>query len=477
MKALVLERSLPRYAVSTAASRLFGSGRGVHHGPLRLRTTPQPELPGPGWCRLTPILAGICGSDLATLDGRSSWYFENFVSLPFVPGHEIVGILEGSRERGAGAEGAGAEGAGAEGAGERRVVVESVLGCATRGVAPRCKYCEHGLQQLCEHTAFGNLEPGLQTGYCASTGGGWSTSLVVHESQCHDVPDEMSDEAAVMVEPTACAVHAVLAGELAAGELAVVSGAGALGLCVLAAIKHLAPQTRVLVTAKYAHQRQLAKNLGADLVVTPEAMGRATRRLTKSLALGRHLSNGADAVFDCVGSAQTLAGALEVVRPRGRIVLVGMPGAVKVDLAPLWHREIRLLGAYAYGAEAPGSAGASVDPGARNNAASDPAARVSAFDLAIEVVATASLERLVSATYPIERYEDAIRHAATAGMRGSTKIAFDMRTVAAHLSAQSTQTSAGAGAGARIQGSRSSVGSHRQRFGDNESRNRGELHT
>ncbi len=474
MKALVLERSLPRYAVSTAASRLFGSGRGVHHGPLRLRTTPQPELPGPGWCRLTPILAGICGSDLATLDGRSSWYFENFVSLPCVPGHEIVGLLEGSRERGAGKRGAGAEGAG-----ERRVVVESVLGCATRGVAPQCKYCEHGLQQLCEHTAFGNLEPGLQTGYCASTGGGWSTSLVVHESQCHDIPDEMSDEAAVMVEPTACAVHAVLAGGLAAGELAVVSGAGALGLCVVAAIKHLAPRTRVLVAAKYAHQRQLAKNLGADLVVTPEAIGRATRRLTESLALGRHLSNGADAVFDCVGSAQTLAGALEVVRPRGRIVLVGMPGAVKVDLAPLWHREIRLLGAYAYGAEDPRSPGASVDPGARNNAAGDPAARVSTFDLAIEVVATASLESLVSATYPLERYEDAIRHAATAGMRGSTKIAFDMRTVAAHTSTQSIQSIAGASASASasIQGSHGNVGSRHQRFSHNESRNRGELHT
>lgn len=460
MKALVLERSLPRYAVSSAVSRLLGPGRAVQHGPLRLREASQPELPGPGWHRLTPILAGICGSDLATLDGRSSWYFGDLVSLPFVPGHEIVGLLEGSAERGSG---------------RRRVVVEALLGCATRGAVPGCKYCRQGLRQLCEMTAFGSLQPGLQTGYCASTGGGWSTSLVVHESQCHDLSETMSDEAAVMVEPTACAVHAVLAGTLADGELAVVSGAGPLGLCVLAAIKHLAPRARVLVAAKYAHQRQLASDLGADLVVTPEALGRATRRLTGSLAVGRHLSDGADAVFDCVGTARTLAGALEVVRPRGRIVLVGMPGTLKVDLAPLWHREVRLLGAYAYGAEAPAPPHAPDQPDAGGGAPT-----VSAFDLAIDVVTAASLERLVSATYPLDRYEDAIRHASTAGMRGASKIAFDMRTSGTRTIKSRTSGTSGTTAPApRQQEPRraSNSGDEHRPYDKSKSRDGGDLHT
>ena len=47
-------------------------------------------------------------------------------------------------------------------------------------------------------------------GYCCDTGGGWSTHMVAHPSQLHPVPDDMSDDAAVMVEPTACAVHAAL---------------------------------------------------------------------------------------------------------------------------------------------------------------------------------------------------------------------------------------------------------------------------
>ncbi len=63
------------------------------------------------------------------------------------------------------------------------------------------------------------------------------------------------------------------------------------------------------------------------------------------------LSGGADVVIDCVGSAESIAQSLAMVRPRGTVSLVGMPGKVTVDLAPLWHREVRLAGAYAYGTE------------------------------------------------------------------------------------------------------------------------------
>jgi len=91
-------------------------------------------------------------------------------------------------------------------------------------------------------------------------------------------------------------------------------------------------------------------------------------------------------------------------------VLVGMPGAVKVDLTTLWHRETRLVGAYAYGTE-------KLADGSERRT----------FDLAFDLVRAALLERLVSATYPLSRYRDAIEHAATAGRRGGVKIAFDMR--------------------------------------------------
>ncbi len=179
MKTLVFERNLPRFAAARVASA-FGSGRGATVGPLRLVEADPPELPGDDWHRVRPVLSGICGSDLATIDGRSSRYFEDLVSFPFVPGHEVVGTLASA---GTGADGRPL----AEG---DRVVLEPVLGCAARAIEPPCAACAAGRLGDCEHVAFGHLRPGLQTGFCADTGGGWSAAgLVAHESQLHRVPD------------------------------------------------------------------------------------------------------------------------------------------------------------------------------------------------------------------------------------------------------------------------------------------------
>jgi threonine dehydrogenase-like Zn-dependent dehydrogenase len=404
MKALLVERNLPRFAASRLASTL-GAGRGAGIGPLRLVDAERPTLPGPDWFHLRPLLSGICGSDLATLDGRSSRYFEDMVSFPFVPGHEVVGVLdEGGIDHDGGPLAPGT-----------RAVIEPVLGCAPRHIDPLCPRCAAGNNGLCGNVAFGDIEPGLQTGFCADIGGGWSTAgLAAHSSQVHAVPDTFSDDDGVIVEPTACAVHAVLSAAVGAGDTVAVVGAGTLGLVVVAAVDHLVrPQTdcTVLVGAKHSHQRDVAESLGADVVVPPDQLARAVRRQASSLVLAGRLTEGADVVFDCVGSSESVAHCLAMVKPRGRVVLVGMPGKVSIDLAPLWHRELTLVGAYAYGTESPPP---------------DHAPRRS-FELALGLVAEAGLGSLVSAAYPLERYEEAIAHAGAAGRRGAVKVVFDLR--------------------------------------------------
>jgi threonine dehydrogenase-like Zn-dependent dehydrogenase len=402
MRGLVFERNLPRFAAARVAASVAGSGRGAGVSPLRLTDVDTPELPGPEWARVRPLLAGICGSDLSTIDGRSSRYFEDIVSFPFVPGHEVVGVVEE-------AAGGGGPEAGT------RVVIEPVLGCVARGIHPPCAACASGHTGGCERVAFGHLAPGLQIGFCADTGGGWSAAgLVAHVSQLHAVPDGMSDEDAVMVEPTACAVHAALGAGVQAGDTVAVLGAGTLGLTFVAALRHLTRPGTVLAGAKHAHQRRLADELGADTVVEPDQLARAVRLRSRSLEASGRLTGGADVVVDCVGSAESLAQCLGMVRPRGRLVLVGMPGAVRLDLAPLWHREVQLVGAYAYGTE-------HTDAGDRRT-----------FDLALEVVAQHRLGRLVSAAYPLERFEEALAHAGAAGRRGSVKVVFDVRTRRRH---------------------------------------------
>lgn len=392
MKALTIDRDVARFGAARVASA-WRPGAGARMGPLRLQELDPPELPGPHWQRLRPRMSGICGSDLATVDARSSRWFEPIVSFPFVPGHEVVADDESGR----------------------RVVVEPVLGCVARGISPVCPACADGRLGNCGNLSHGHLEPGLQTGYCCDTGGGWSTEMVAHPSQLHEVPDELDDRAAVLIEPTACAAHAALAAGVGSDESVAVIGAGTLGLLTIAALTRWSPPAHLIVAAKHPHQRRWAGELGpSDRPVTccdPDELIRAVRRsvgtgIIDPAGATPRLAQGADVTIDCVGSAESLTQALAVTRPGGRIVLVGMPGVATLDLTPLWQREISLTGAYAYGTE-------TID-----------GHRIRTFDLAAELVAASDLGRLVSATYPLDRFADALQHAGAAGRLGATKIAF-----------------------------------------------------
>ena len=376
MKALLFERNVPKYAAAAIAGRVL-PGKGASVGPLSLRDVEEPELPAADWVRVRPRLAGICGSDLATIDGHSSRYFEPIVSFPFVPGHEVVGDLDDGR----------------------RVALVPILTCVTRGIDPLCGECLSEQPNCCERIAFGHLEPGLQTGFCESTGGGWSVAFVAHESQLVPVPDDLSDEDAVMIEPAACAIHAAR-WALRARDVAVL-GSGTVGLLTIAALRHVGYSGPITATARYPQQKSWAKTFGADSVVTPDELPRTVRAQQHAMVIGEHLTRGVSDVLDCVGSAESIDQGLRVLDPGGTLRLVGMPGVTSVDLTPLWHRELHIGGSYAY--------------------------TRSDFDAAVDLVRAQRLGRLVTATYPLARYRDAIEHAANAGSRGAVKIAFDLR--------------------------------------------------
>ncbi|WP_419927179.1 zinc-dependent alcohol dehydrogenase [Candidatus Poriferisocius sp.] len=385
MEALVFERKPVRYVAAAAASRVVpGAGGGV--GPLRLRDIDPPELPGPDWHTIRPRLTGICGSDLATVEGRSSRYFEPLVSFPFVPGHEVVGVDDDGR----------------------RLALEPVLGPAARDEPLPFPGAAPGDGEDYGYLLGGAIKDGIQIGFCSSTGGGWGEALVAHQSQLHRVPDNFTDEAAVMLEPAAGGVHAALKAQVQPGDSVAVLGAGTMGLCSLAALRSLTEAGTVITTAKYPHQRDLAAALGADIVVDPREVRRAARRFCGCRMLGDYLSGGVDITIDAVGNPGSVADAIAITRPRGRVVLLGMPESARIDLTGLWHRETEMVGAYTYGTE--------FLHGGRT---------ATSFEMAFDLVASANLEQLVSARYPLHRYREAIAHAAEAGSRGAIKVVFE----------------------------------------------------
>jgi threonine dehydrogenase-like Zn-dependent dehydrogenase len=397
MPALVYRKSPVRYLAGRGVSATpVGSRLASNLTPLRLVSKPEPKLPGADWLRLRPTLSGICGSDLGMLTGRSSPYLFPVVSTPFVPGHEVVALTMDD------ADGLPAG---------SRVVVDPLLGCVARGLVP-CPACADGQHGRCDRVTVGGLSAGLQTGFCADTGGGWSRTMTAHRSQLHVVPDQLEDRAALLVEPLACAVHSVRRVPVPPGASVLVVGAGTVGLLTLLALRALTQAGPVYVVAKHKHQRERAEALGATEVFEPGRVARALRRATggsleKPDIGAEFLLGGVDVAYECSGGTSGLDTALRMTRAGGTVLMSGMPSG-SVDLTPLWFRELRLVGSYA-SADGPGHGS-----GGRGD-----------FTEALDLVGDARLDGWVDAVYPLSRWRDAVTHAGSAGRLGTVKVAFD----------------------------------------------------
>lgn len=239
--------------------------------------------------------------------------------------------------------------------------------------------------------------------------------MAAHASQLHQVPDGLPDEIAVLIEPLACAVHAVRRIAVPPGASVLVVGAGTVGLLTLLALRKLTGAGEVHVIAKHRHQADRAGELGATSIIGTDRTARALRRSTGALLvtpeLGTdYLLGGMDLAFECTGGASGLDTALRSVRAGGTVVASGMPSG-GVDLTPLWYRELNLVGAYAsaVGGDQPDR----LSPWGRGD-----------FPEAITLAQSAPLDGYVDTKYPLERWRDALEHATTAGRTGSIKIVF-----------------------------------------------------
>ena len=212
-----------------------------------------------------------------------------------------------------------------------------------------------------------------------------------------------------MLEPAAGGIHAAVKAQVEPGASVAVLGAGTMGLCSLAALRAVTPAGTVIATAKHPHQRDLATELGADVVVDPH-------EVRPRCAAVLRLSDAGRLPLRRFGHQPSTRWAVRhrwptpspSPAPRGRVVLLGMPEVSRTDLTGLWHRETELVGAYTYGTE-------TLPDGTT----------ATSFALAFDLVESANLETLVSARYPLHRYREAIAHAAEAGPRGAVKVVFE----------------------------------------------------
>ncbi len=406
MKAIQYTKSIPRYLVMCHLGKRWRNLYTSSVSCMHLVDMPEPQLPTPEWVKVRTRLSGICGSDLAIITAKGSPYFSPFTSTPFVLGHEIIGEIA---ETGATVEGfpVGA-----------RVVIEPALSCKVRGISPPCHQCRNQRFANCENITKGDISAGVQTGYCRDTGGGWSEYVLAHQSQLHLVPDDILDETAVLLEPFACALHGVLKTEFNEADEICVIGGGTIGLLTVAALRILGHQNRTLVFAKYPHQQQLALELGADEVLSPNsgryaAFCELTGATSHQPELGQQvLIGGVDVTFDCIGSSVTIDDALRFTRAGGEVILVGMPGIPKnVDWTSIWYKQLNVKGAYTYGLETHNGE------------------QIHTFTLGMRLLQKMGpgLRPLVSKPFSLRDYKRAIQTAMNTGKTATVKTAFDLR--------------------------------------------------
>lgn len=278
---------------------------------LEPRKTELREIPDPKPARGEVVVrvhnCGICGSDLHFFSGQ-------FPPPPVCPGHEIAGEVA---EVG--------PGVGNVRAGDL-VVVEPLVTCR------QCNFCLSGNYQLCpELRVLGNM-----------VHGGFADYVRVPASAVFPLPAKLDMAVAALTEPLAVAVHGLRLAPVCAGDRVAVLGAGTIGLMSVAAAR-ASGASEVWVTARYAHQAEAARRLGATRVFTGSA---AYVELAEAGS-----QRPPDVVVETVGGqADTLEQGLPLVRRGGTVVVLGlftsMPALNGILLV---IKEIRIVGSMTYG--------------------------------------------------------------------------------------------------------------------------------
>lgn len=344
MKAIQFDAAIPRYALGLAGQKVSPAILWSGLSCTAMHDVPEPKLPSDEWVKIKTRYGGICGSDIGTIHLHTSPYLSPLSSFPFTFGHENVGTLVEVGKR-----------AGDFKVGER-VVVEALLWCKPRGFTDLCRSCARGEINLCERMNRGVISPGVQPGYCRDTGGSWSEFYLAHPSQLFRVPDNVTDENALLVEPLAVGLHAALQYPPRDDETVLIMGAGVIGLLMLAALRAAGSKANLWIVARYPFQADAARRLGATEIINgkedyfAEIAKRTGGQLLQPIIGKRILyGGGVDVTYECVGSDSSIDDSLRLTRNRGRVVLVGVPGITKnVDWTAIFAQELDVVASYIY---------------------------------------------------------------------------------------------------------------------------------
>ncbi|WP_213957828.1 zinc-binding dehydrogenase [Variovorax sp. dw_954] len=254
---------------------------------LSIEDVPLPQA-GAGELVLRVFCCGVCGSDLhSTHPGLFT------VKDGTVLGHEFSGEIVES-------------GAGGWKVGQRVTALpnNACTACTSEGH----RECREGLGMICPHNRL--------TGFSPNRPGALAEYVKVPVGQALRLPDAVGDREGAMIEPLAVGLHAVEAGRVGLGDRVLVIGAGPIGLAVTA-FSRQAGATHVVVSEYAQARRETAARFGATAVIDPKSEPIAE-------AFARSTGAPPDVIFECVGAPGLIQQCVDLSKPRGRVVVVGV---------------------------------------------------------------------------------------------------------------------------------------------------------
>jgi threonine dehydrogenase-like Zn-dependent dehydrogenase len=407
MKAITFDISMPRIAAAKILGVVSPRAFVSNWAPVRCQQVPEPRLAGEDWVLVEPRLAGICGSDImqvfikAGIDNPLS----AVVSAPHVMGHEVVGTVV---EIGSAVKRVRKG---------DRVAVSPFLSCAPRGL-PLCEFCQRGDYPLCRHFFEGRFAKGMHLGTCSDIGGGFAEAMSLHESMLFPIPESVPFDAAVLADPFAVSLHAILRAPPEPGQTTVVYGCGSLGVMAILVLRALFPKTRLLVITRHPGVKPLVDRIGANALFTSRGreliheIGDFLKAPLRTPLFGLPwLQSGVHRIYDTVGSSETLEVGLRITNPRASIVVVGVAPPRRFEWTLLYFKELTLLGSNAYGLE-------TVD-----------GKRANCIEIYLDLLAQNRLnvDGLITHRYPLEHYADAFLALHDKRRSQAIKVTFDPR--------------------------------------------------
>lgn len=398
MKALYFDNSLLKIVMMQAASIFYHDAALTAISPTRYAEVPEPQIPNSRWLKVKNKACGLCGSDIhfifMEMDPKSFPAATPGVSRKYL-GHELIGeVVETGDD------------AGGFKKGDRVCLRIDWPSCYQMEIDPMCPQCQKGDYMMCQNLGAKKLP-------LLDVGGGFSPYMVMHRSQPFKVPDGLSDDEALLIEPVACAVHGVKKCAPERGERVLVLGCGAIGLLTVAVAKAMQPDAEVIALARYPFQADMAKKMGADGVIVREK--NPYKRIAEITGAkyfegyfgNRILLGGFDVIYDTIGNDGSINDALRWVKSRGSVVIIGInfkPG--KIDYSPIWHQEINVTGINCHANEEAG---------------------LSSFDVAAELLVNKHIptDGFITHRFPMKNYREAIKTFFSKGDEKAVKIVLE----------------------------------------------------